>query len=102
MHIINSCIGLTSTSSNVISENYLSIDEVSEILDVTSIAIEEAIMDNKHSIRSLLINVFKSHDFDNSGLIPYDKFVELMHRTRMGISKQQLRYVRKYCTVHTR
>ena len=83
--------GVRLLSPSQSSEQFLSIDQVIDILENHQFyrPIREA--EEKHSIRFLFINIFRSHDFENSGWILYDKFAELLLSTRIGVSSNQIR-----------
>ena len=74
------------------SEQCLTIDQVSELLENHESHLPHRAGDEKHSVRFLFINIFRNHDYENSGWILYDKFAELLLNTDIGLNTYQVRY----------
>ena len=73
------------------TEQYLTIDQVSELLENNHSSVTHRAGEEKHTVRFLFINIFKNHDYENSGWILYDKFAELLLNTYIGLNTYQVR-----------
>lgn len=87
---------LTYAGSPVVLQTLVySIDEVHDILDSYNRHVllvgELPKSDGKNSIRSLLMNALREYDFEGSGMIHYERFVQVMMTCQIGISLQQIR-----------
>eukprot|EP01038_Epipyxis_sp_PR26KG_P005066 gene5066-7070_t len=78
------------------SERPISIDKAYEIVNSDSSSshlMQTNETDDLVAISSLLINMFKEADVDDSGSLTFDEFQSLMEKVELGISPQELRFV---------
>ena len=92
-------------AAEVVSERYLSLDEVHSLLDndgkgpglfdpmTTKEESNSKGNEDAHALRSTLINMFREADREQRGSLTYDEFQNLMERNDLGITSQEIKFV---------